>query len=106
VLPKDGTRYEFLPGEYSLEIFASLVGQRRPVQLAAIPLNLTVEHAKALKNADENVYFNWWPDSGRYHAHVVRRREPPSGELPDLLAGIVAAATAGLPARTSGDDGG
>lgn len=98
VLPKDGTRYEFLPGEYVLEVFATLVGQRQALQLAAIPLHLSGDHAKALKNADENIYFNWWPDSGRYNAHVVRRKEL-SADLPDLLAGIVAAAAIDLPPR-------
>lgn len=85
VLPKDGSRFDFVPGDYVIEVFASLVNSRSPLLLARIALHLTEEHAKALKNPNENVYFDWWPDSGRYNAHVVRRRPPPN-ELPDALA--------------------
>jgi hypothetical protein len=87
VLPKDGSRFEFLPGDYVLEVFATLVNRRQPLQLVKTSLHLTAEHAKALKNADENIYFDWWPDSARYNAHVVRRPEPP--ELPEILAGLL-----------------
>jgi hypothetical protein len=86
VLPKDGSRFEFLPGEYVLEVFGATAG-KPAVPLARIQLRLTDEHAAALKNPDQNVYFDWWPDSARYNAHVVQRPAPP--ELPEGLAGLL-----------------
>ena len=77
VLPKDGGRFEFLPGEYVVEVFGTLVGSQSPLVLARIPLHLSAEHAKALKDPAENVYFDWWPDSQRYNPHVVRKADPP-----------------------------
>jgi hypothetical protein len=87
VLPKDGSRFDFVAGDYVIEVFASLVNSRTALSLARIPLTLTDEHAKALKNADENVYFDWWPDSARYNAHVHRRphRKPPPEALAELF---------------------
>jgi hypothetical protein len=87
VLPKDGSRFDFVAGDYVIEVFASLVNSRSPLLLARIPLHLTEEHAKALKNPNENVYFDWWPESARYNAHVVQRR-PNLKELPDALADL------------------
>lgn len=87
VLPKDGSRFEFLPGEYVLEVFASVVNTPSPVLLSRTSLHLSAEHAKALKSPDQNVYFDWWPDSAKYNAHVVHRPNLP--ELPEMLAGLL-----------------
>jgi hypothetical protein len=82
--PKDGSKFEFVPGEYVIEVFGRLVGATAPFVLGTMKLQLTEAQAKALKNADENVYFDWWPDSQRYNAHVVRKPELP--ELPPFLS--------------------
>jgi len=87
--PKDGSRFEFLPGDYLVEVFGTVVGKPSPIVLAKIPLHVTDDHAKSLKDPEENVYFDWWPDSARYNAHVVRRKEQP--ELPDFLTGLLGA---------------
>jgi len=71
VLPKDGSRFEFLQGDYIVDVFGIIVGSKKPLLLAHIPLHLTEPHAQSLKNRDENVYFDWWPDSARYNAHIV-----------------------------------
>jgi hypothetical protein len=73
ILPKDGSRFEFLPGDYVIDLFAILAGSDTPLLLAHIPLHLTEPHAASLKKPDESVYFDWWPDSARYNAHVVNR---------------------------------
>ena len=33
MLPADGTQFEFLPGEYRVEVYASLVGRKQPLLL-------------------------------------------------------------------------
>src|ERR1700722_5705398 len=50
VLPKDGTRYTFLPGEHVLEVFAKLTTHSEPLRLVRTVLTVTPEHAAALKN--------------------------------------------------------
>ena len=87
VLPKDGSRFDFLPGDYVVDVFATLVNSGAPLLLRTIPLHLTVGHAKALKDSDKNVYFDWWPDSARYNAHIVHRPDTP--ELPEGLVGLL-----------------
>jgi hypothetical protein len=87
VLPKDGSRFDFLAGDYVVEVFATLPNSGSPRLLAKIPLHLTEEHAKALKSADKGVYFDWWPDSARYNAHVVQH--PERREASDALVTIL-----------------
>jgi hypothetical protein len=93
VLPKDGTRFDFVAGDYVVEVFASLVNRQTHLHLARIPLHLSDEHAKALKNPSQSIYFNWWPDSAKYHAHIGSQKQPP---LPPeaLFAGLFAAQAA------------
>lgn len=85
-LPRDGTEFEFRPGEYFVEVVALLVGSRAPKTLARLTLHLSEEHAMALTQPNQDIYFDWWPDSQRYNAHVVRRRESP--EVPEIINSI------------------
>jgi hypothetical protein len=86
VLPKDGTKFDFLPGDYSLEIFAALVNSS-PLRLAEVQLVLSDQQAEALKDKHCAVFFDWGPDSGKYHAHVDRR-EPQLDMTAALNLGI------------------
>ena len=86
VLPKDGTKFEFLPGDYSLEIFATLVNGSR-LRLADVQLQLSEQQAEALKDKLCSVFFDWGPDSGTYHAHI-NRREPEMDFTDALNLGI------------------
>jgi len=85
LLPKDGTEFRFLPGDYVLEIHAALVNQK-PLLLQQIKLHVTDEHAAALKEKHAAVFFDWGPDAGTYHAHVNRRPPEPAITDPDLVA--------------------
>jgi len=68
ILPSDGTPFQFLPGSYVLDVFATLVGDHVPLLLYSVRLELGGDHANALPS--QGVYFDWGPDAGRYHAHV------------------------------------
>lgn len=70
LLPKDGTVYEFLPGEYAIKVFASLLGKKRPILLFTQKLNLSKDFADELNNEKSGVYFDWGPDSKSYHSHI------------------------------------
>lgn len=83
VLPKDGTKFEFLAGDYLLEIFATPINHS-PLCLAQVQLHLSEQQAEALKDKHSAVFFDWGPDSGKYHAHVDRR-EPPKLDIDSAL---------------------
>jgi hypothetical protein len=80
LLPEDGTSYSFLAGQYRLEVYASITGTRRPVLLCATELQVSESVAAALRKPDSGVYFDWGPDSARFHPHVrasAKRALPP-----------------------------
>jgi len=78
LLPKDGTSYQFLPGTYNLEVFATLVGRSKPLVLRRIRLDLADALAGQI-NADAGVYFDWGAESQQYQAHAeAKRRERPA----------------------------
>lgn len=88
MVPRDGTRYEFLAGEYVVEVYASMVNGRRALLLYRFHLGVSSEVAAALKEAEAGVYFDWGPDSARYHAHVEKR--PKTKDPIDILMGKLA----------------
>lgn len=71
--PRDGTRFDFLPGQYSVEVFANLVGASRPVPLSQIPLPLSDVGSNAIISKKAGVYFDWGPDSQSYYSHIDDR---------------------------------
>ena len=81
LLPKDGTTYEFLPAEYGLKVFASLLGKKRPILLYIQNLNLSKEFADELNNEKSGVYFDWGPDSKSYHSHLDKNPNKSSSEM-------------------------
>lgn len=70
LLPKDGTTFKFLPGEYTLKIFLSLLGRKTPILLFTQNLSLSKEFAEEINNENSGVYFDWGPDSKSYHSHL------------------------------------
>jgi len=85
LLPPEGTKFEFLAGTYLLEVFASLVGSRHTLRLFSVNLMVTEEIAKELRRSENGLYFDWGPDSNRYHPHVEMR---PRSDLSRLFRGV------------------
>lgn len=85
-----GTRFEFLPGEYSLRVYATVVNGSSKTLIDRVILMVSEEHAKALKDPDRHLLFVWAPDSAKYVPHVVERRALPPGQG-DPLAALLAA---------------
>jgi len=71
ILPKDGTHFSFVPGEYTVEVYATLVNAKT-LLMSTTRLQLTQEHATAISKGS-GVYFDWGPDSKTYHAHIDSR---------------------------------
>lgn len=83
--PRDGTRFEFLPGSYTLDVFASMVGSTTPILLGQTNLVLSQEHSDAVRSKKGGAFFDWGPDSGSYHAHVDEPRFAPKANDPVSL---------------------
>jgi hypothetical protein len=73
VLPRDGTPFLFLQGDYVVEVYATVVGASRATLLSQTNLHLSPDQAAAISKA-AGVYFDWGPDSRRYHAHIDSKR--------------------------------
>ena len=87
LLPKDGTDFQWLPGEYLVEAHASLVGRRRSLMLCRIRLTLADQQAAAMHAGKSGVFFDWGPDSASYHSHVDERPKLPSYALTTAAPG-------------------
>jgi hypothetical protein len=82
MVPADGSRFEFLTGQYQVEVFAVLAGSGRPQLLFSTELEVSPEMAMSLAETDLGLFFDWGPDAGRYQAHV---REQPEPDFPDFF---------------------
>jgi hypothetical protein len=87
LLPRDGTTYQFLPGTYVVELFAVVVGQTGPVKLREIEVQVTEAQAAQLGgDARCGLYFDWSPETRRFHGHIDNARLPDPGPLSFLAA--------------------
>jgi hypothetical protein len=69
LMPKDGTSYEFLSGKYKLEVYASLLN-RTSVKMFTIELDVNENQAAKLKEGRHGLYFDWGPESNKYHPYL------------------------------------
>lgn len=73
LLPEDGADFAFLEGAYKLTVFARCVGQPEATALLSFRLVLTDVLAKAAREPQTAIYFDYGPDQNAYHAHARRR---------------------------------
>ncbi|MFH1033644.1 MAG: hypothetical protein V1806_03985 [Pseudomonadota bacterium] len=73
LLPKDGTNFELLEGEYILRVFAKNVNDMSPSELFKTKLTISKTHAEELLSDNAGVYFDWGPDQQSYHPHIESR---------------------------------
>lgn len=90
--PKDGSKFQFVEGTYTLKIYAKLLGDTDPVMIVSQRLDIAHGDAQALKDSETGLYFDWGPDSGRYIPHVEQRRPTPDPEDIIKLLGLSAKA--------------
>lgn len=67
------SEFRFVPGLYLIEVFARVHGTKPHQRLFSQELEVTERLAEALKDGSCGLYFDWGPDSARYHAHIDRR---------------------------------
>ncbi len=71
--PNDGSSFYFTEGHYRLEVFARLLGDKKPLRLFSQTLDISREIAASMREHSTGLYFDWGPDSARYLAHVDKR---------------------------------
>jgi len=74
LLPADGTQFQFLAGEYDVDVFASVVGWASPHKLASVRVSISETMAEQLQAPEMGIYFDWGPDSQSYIPHVKTSR--------------------------------
>ncbi len=72
LLPEDGTRFEFLAGDYQLDVYAALVGRSVSLHLCSVHLTIDMQAGTQLKDAECGIYFDWGQDAQRYQSHVEK----------------------------------
>jgi hypothetical protein len=91
LLPPEETVFQFRPGAYAMEVYASLVGDVSPHLLFTIALTLSQQQAEQLKSSDMGIFFDWQPDARMYQAHLHRgpqvRLPPLYVDMPEARAG-------------------
>src|SRR5690606_13752606 len=69
LLPKDGTNYGFMAGDYQLQVFVEAVDEQ-PKKIFEQRLTLTKEQESEMFNKNAGTYFDWAPNTQNYHSHV------------------------------------
>jgi hypothetical protein len=68
--PRDDAPFQFLAGDYVIEVYATVVNKQAPVLLSTVKLTLSQALAAPLRDKSKGVLFTWGPESQRYSAHV------------------------------------
>jgi hypothetical protein len=63
--PKDASSFRFIAGNYRVEVFAHLLGDRSRTLLFSQTLEVTREVAAMLEEPGTGLYFDWGPDASR-----------------------------------------
>ncbi len=81
--PRDGNAFRFSEGQYRVDVFAHLLGDRKRTLLFSQLLEISREIAAQLAETRNGLYFDWGPDASRYMPHVEKR--PPSPDPMEVL---------------------
>lgn len=101
LLPRDGTEFRFLPGDYILRILAKRVRDSRPKQLIELKLHITDAQATELVRDDMGIFFDWGPDQNTYYSRIEKAlpKQPPApiSDMPPEVKQFFERANAVLP---------
>lgn len=68
--PKDNSSFQFLAGEYVIDVYARIVNRTAAMLLSTVKLSLSAELAAVLRDPRKGVLFTWEPDSQGYRGEV------------------------------------
>ena len=63
--PRDSNSFQFGEGHYRLDVYARLLGDRKPILPFSQEPEVTQAIADRLKEPGTGLYFDWGPDSSR-----------------------------------------
>lgn len=87
LMPRDGTTYEFLAGEYTLQVYIEQVNEA-PRQIFEHRLVLSKSQQDEIVALKAGIYFDWAPNTQNYLSHIdvapKKEKEPPFflGDIP------------------------
>lgn len=65
----DGTSFEFIAGDYVLQVYAKLVRKKYPRLLQMVTASLPESVANEAITSGRGAFFDWGPDLGKYYVH-------------------------------------
>lgn len=81
--PRDGNAFRFTEGQYRIDVFAHLLGDRKRTLLFSQTLEISREIATELAETGNGLYFDWGPDASRYLPHI--EKHPPSPDPMEIF---------------------
>jgi hypothetical protein len=85
LLPDDGDKFEFLAGDYCIDLFAKLAGDNSSVALGELKLTVNDFHATELLKERTGIYFDWGANDCRYHGHAKTKEQIDSDAMKRLV---------------------
>jgi hypothetical protein len=76
LLPPDSSEFRWRGGAYQLEIFAALLGDRKPTKLTTLTLEMSNAEASSISTMMCGIYYDWGPQAGGYVSHLHAPRMP------------------------------
>lgn len=81
--PPDQNSFRFIEGKYRLQVFAKLLGDKKPMHLFSQELVIETHFGEALGEPGVGLYFDWGPEASRYLPHIEKK--PPLAIPKEML---------------------
>lgn len=78
LLPKSGNGFKFQAGKYRLDIYASILGNKKISLLFTDSFDISSAEASTIASGMGGLYFDWGPQSNGYISHLDRPTNRPS----------------------------
>ncbi|TGK08995.1 hypothetical protein EHO60_13300 [Leptospira fletcheri] len=86
LLPKDGSRFYLLAGNYKLNVYAMIVGENKGYLLETIRFEISETQENNLKEKGAGIFFDRGVDTIGYVSYVEIRKEKPDDLFESMLA--------------------
>jgi hypothetical protein len=83
LMPKDGSNYEFLNGDYNLQVYIEPI-DKTPKKIFEQTLTLTKIQQEEMSTKKAGIYFDWAPNTQNYSSHVDAESKK-DRSLPDII---------------------